>query len=119
MREWITDYCLQKKGVEKTYKAEWDMTLFLLGGRIFAELGAYRDGRPLLTVKLEPAFSELLRAQYPGEIIPGYYANKVHWSSLFLDCAVPDDTARAMVDGAYACLLSALPKKAREAVEAR
>jgi len=118
MRDWISDYCLQKKGVESTFKPAWNMTLFLLGGKIFAELGEYRDGRALLTVKLEPAFSDLLRAQYPGDVIPGYYSNKVHWSSLFLDSAVPDATARAMLDNAYACLLASLPSKVRGAIEA-
>ncbi len=118
MREWIGAYCLGKKGVVKAFKPEWNMTLFLLFGKIFAELGNYRDGRPILTVKLEPAFSELLRAKFPGAVIPGYYCNKTHWSSMFLESDVPDETARAMLDNAYAAVLSSLPKKERAAVEA-
>ena len=113
MRDWIVPYCLEKPGVEQEYKAAWNATLCLLGGKIFVMLCEYKDGRPILTVKLEPAFSEVLRAQYPGDVIPGYYTNKTHWSSLFLDSAVPDETARAMLDGAYAAMLAALPKKQR------
>ena len=93
------------------------MTLLRVGGKIFAELGNYRDGRELLSVKLEPAFSELLRAQYPDAVIPGYYCNKVHWSSLFLDSDVPDDVARAMLDNGYQIVLSGLTKKARAEIE--
>lgn len=117
--DWIKAYCLDKKGVESAYKAEWNMTLFRVGGRIFAELGSYKDGRALLTLKLEPAFSELLRAQYPEAIIPGYYCNKVHWSSLFLDGGVPDDVARAMMDNAYQTVFTALPRKVRAQIEAQ
>ncbi|NCC71003.1 MmcQ/YjbR family DNA-binding protein, partial [bacterium] len=73
--------------------------------------GAYKDGRPLLTVKMEPAFSELLRARYAGDIIPGYYTDKNHWSSLFLDGDVPGDVARAMLDNGYQTTLETLPKK--------
>ena len=111
MRDWISDYCNEKKGVTQEYKTAWNATLHLIGGKIFVMLGEYKDGRPLLTVKLEPAFSELLRAQYAGDIIPGYYTDKNHWSSLFLDSSVPDDVARAMLDNAYETTFSALSKK--------
>lgn len=79
-------------------------------------LGEYKDGRPLLTVKLEPAFSEILRLQFAGDIIPGYYTDKTHWSSLFLDSAVPEDVARAMLDNGYETMLRALPKKTQAAL---
>lgn len=113
MENWIHDYCMQKRGVEEEFKEAWDSRLYKLGGKIFAQHGPYKDGRPLLTIKLEPAFSELLRQQYPGRIIPGYYTNKTHWSSLFLDSNVPDDVVRAMLDNGYETLLFSLPKKTR------
>jgi predicted DNA-binding protein (MmcQ/YjbR family) len=76
-------------------------------------LGEYKDGRPIVTVKLEPAMSELLRAQYPGDIIPGYYSNKRNWSSLFLGSDVSDDVVRVMLDNGYESTLASLSKKAQ------
>ncbi len=116
MRNWIVDYCMQKAGVTKEFKAAWNATLCRVGGKIFLMLGEYKDGRPLMPVKLEPAFSELLRAQFPAAIIPGYYTDKTHWSSLFLESAVPDDVARAMLDNAYQTTLNGLSKKTRAAI---
>ncbi|MCE5189640.1 MAG: MmcQ/YjbR family DNA-binding protein [Eubacteriales bacterium] len=113
MENWIHDYCMSKPGVEEEFKQAWNSQLYKLGGKIFVMHGEYKDGRPLLTVKLEPAFSEILRSQYCGDIIPGYYTDKTHWSSLFLDRAVPQDVARAMLDNGYETMLAALPKKAQ------
>ena len=58
MRDWISEYCQQKQGVTQEFKAAWNATVHLIGGKIFVMLGEYKDGRPLLTVKMEPAFSE-------------------------------------------------------------
>lgn len=111
MSDWIHDYCMQKHGVENEFKEVWNAHLYKIGGKIFAMHGENKDCRPLLTIKLEPAFSELLRARFTGDIIPGYYTDKVHWSSLFLDSDVPEDVARAMLDNGHETALDALPKK--------
>jgi predicted DNA-binding protein (MmcQ/YjbR family) len=48
---------MEKRGVEQEFKAEWNSpTLPHRGGKIFLMLGEYKDGRPLMTVKLDPAF---------------------------------------------------------------
>ena len=116
MNHWIHDYCMQKPGVTEEFKDAWNSQLYKLGGKIFVMHGEYKDGRPLLTVKLEPAFSELLRLQYAGSIIPGYYTSKTHWSSLFLDSDVPQDVARAMLDNGYETMFAALPKKVQQQI---
>ena len=116
MRDWMIDYCMEKPGVEKEFKPAWNANLCRVGGKIFLMLGEYKDERPLMTVKLEPAFSDLLRAQYPGDVIPGYYSNKTHWSSLFLDSGVPDDVARAMLDNAYETTFASLTKMSQTAI---
>ncbi len=118
MKDWMHDYCGQMQGVTQEFKVIWNSDVQRIGGKIFAMIGEYKDGRPLLTVKLEPAFSELLRAQYPGDIIPGYYTDKNHWSSLFLDSDVPDDVARAMLDNGYTTTLGTLSKKAQAEIRA-
>ena len=116
MKDWIRDYCLAKKCVDEENKAAWNATLFRICGKIFVMQGEYKDGRPLLTVKLEPALSDILRAQYPGDVIPGYYTDKALWSSLFLESAVPDDAVRAMLDNGYETTFATLPKKLQAAI---
>jgi predicted DNA-binding protein (MmcQ/YjbR family) len=107
---------MQKRGVTEEFKDIWNAQLYKLDGKIFVMHGEYKDGRPLLTVKLEPAFSELLRQQYEGSVIPGYYTNKTHWSSLFLDSDVSQDVARAMLDNGYETMLASLPKRAQAVI---
>lgn len=109
--DWIDGYVLEKPGVEKSFKPEWNMQLYKVGGKIFLEFGGDKYGAPIYTMKLEPALSTLLRAQFPGAVVPGYYSNKVHWSSLYVSGGVPDETVRAMLDNAYECVFSSLPKK--------
>lgn len=107
---WIDAYYLSKKGVVKDYKEEWVATRYLLAGKMFAMLGGDKDDKPILTIKLEPAFSDYLRKEY-AEVVPGYYMNKLHWSSLYLEGNVPDDVVRDILDRSYEALLGALSKK--------
>lgn len=116
---WIDEYLCAKPGAERDFKAEWGVHRYAIDGKMFAMIGGYKDGRPLITLKLDPQFSEILRAQYPDEVIPGYYSNKTHWSSLFLDgeAALPDETVRQMCDNAHRLILMGLPKTRREQIE--
>lgn len=113
--EWFDSYLLAKKGVEKDYKLEWEATRYMIRGKMFAMQGGDKYGKPILTMKLEPAFGSLLRQQYT-DIVPGYYMNKEHWNSLYLEGNVPDETVREMLDGSYETLLNSFSKKAREEI---
>lgn len=108
--EWIESAALSHKGVQKQYQAEWEADKYLLAGKMFAFAGSHKDGRPIVTLKLPPADGEALRAQYE-DIIPGYYMNKVHWNSVYLDGAVPQALVEQMLAAAYRALLQSLPKK--------
>ena len=112
---WIDTAALQQKGAEKDYKAEWDAHRYLVGGKMFGMLGTHKDGRPILTLKLLPADGLLLRQQY-ADIIPGYYMNKEHWNSVYLDGNVPQDVTEKMIAESYRLLLQSLPKKAQKAI---
>jgi predicted DNA-binding protein (MmcQ/YjbR family) len=72
---WMDEYCLAKKGVEKDYKPEWNATRYMIKGKMFVMQGGDKEGKPIVTVKLEPEHGEFLRKQYK-DIIPGYYMNK-------------------------------------------
>ena len=113
--QWADEYCLSKKGVEKDFKVEWNATRYMIRGKMFAMQGGDKYGKPILTIKLEPMFGELLRGQYK-DIIPGYYMNKVHWNSLYLEGDVPDDVLKNMLDNAYKIVFSSLPKKVQNEI---
>ena len=113
--EWLDEYCISKRGVEKDYKLEWDANRYMIRGKLFAMQGGDKEGRPIITVKLEPTYGELLRTQYK-DIIPGYYMNKEHWNSLYLEGDVPDFVLKDMIDKSYRIVLSSLSKKAQNEI---
>lgn len=114
--EWLHDYLMEKPGVVKDFKIEWDASRYLIADKMFIMVGGDKEGTPIITFKLEPTFGQFLREQYPDVVVPGYYMNKVHWNSLYLDGQVPDDIVRDMADDAYKQVLTSLPKKTREAL---
>ena len=114
--QWLDSYLLEKRGCVKDYKLEWGWFRYQVGGKLFAatcqpgeEHKGY-DCRELLTLKCEPRFAELMRAEYP-DIIPGFYMDKKRWISIFLDGEVPDDVVRHLCDCSYELVLGGLTKK--------
>ena len=59
--------------------------------------------------------SELLRAEFP-DIIPGFYSDKRHWISVFLDGDVPEDVVRDLCDRSYDLVFQKLPKKLQKSL---
>jgi predicted DNA-binding protein (MmcQ/YjbR family) len=109
---WLDEYCLAKVGAVKDYKEEWQATRYLVGGKMFAMCGGDKFDKPIVTLKLEPSFGEALRKEYE-DIVPGYYMNKEHWNSLYLEGSVPDDILKTMVDESYKLIFAGLTKKAQ------
>ena len=114
--QWFEEYCTSKKGAYKEYKAEWEVDRYMIRDKMFAMHGTEKQGREIITLKLEPAFGELLRGEYKGDIIPGYYMSKAHWNSVYVDGSVPDDVLRDMADKSYGLILSAFSKKAQKEI---
>lgn len=108
--EWLDEYCLAKRGSQKDFKVEWDATRYLIGGKMFALQGGDKNHKAIITLKCEPQFGQLLRSQYE-DIIPGYYMNKEHWNSVYLDGAVPDEVLKDMIDMSYELIFNSLSKK--------
>ena len=69
-----------------------------------------RNGRPIITLKLEPMFSDLLRREYE-DVITGYYMSKLHWSTVYLDGNVPRGVITDMVSSSYKLVRSSLSQK--------
>jgi len=109
--DWFEDYCKSKKGVIKEYKAEWGVHRYLIRDKMFIMHGGDKEGKEIITLKLEPLHGQFLREQYKGVIVPGYYMNKDHWNSVYVSGNVPDNLLRDMADESYDLILSGFSKK--------
>lgn len=111
--QWLDDYLLEQQGTERQFQPTWQANKYTLSGKMYGYIGYDdRNGRPIVTLKLEPAFSDILRSNYE-DIVPGYYMNKLHWSSIYLDGEVPQDVIADIVYASYKLVLSSLSKKAQ------
>ena len=113
--EWLDEYCLSKKGTIKDFKVEWNATRYLIGGKMFAMQGGDKHKKAIVTLKCDPLFTRSLREQYQ-HIVAGYYMNKEHWNSLYLDGDVPDDVLKQMIDMSYELVLGNLSKKVQKEI---
>ncbi len=108
---WIDEYLMEKKGVSKDFKEEWNWIRFSVGDKLFCAVCLDDGGAPYyITLKLAPARGDALRQMY-SDILPGYYMNKVHWNSVKADGEVPEDLLRQMLDEAYSLVFTSLTKK--------
>ncbi|SET18016.1 Predicted DNA-binding protein, MmcQ/YjbR family [Natronincola peptidivorans] len=107
---WLDEYCKSKLGAEKDFKVEWDATRYLIGGKMFAMQGGDKNKKAIITLKCHPQFGRSLRKDYK-DVVAGYYMNKEHWNSVYLDGDVPDNILKQMIDMSYESVLSSLSKK--------
>jgi len=113
---WIDDYLMNKKGVTKDFKVEWNWIRYMIDGKLFAAICLDNDKKPYyITLKLEPLEGELLRGEYE-DIIPGFYMNKVHWNSINPDGKVPDELMKDLLNKSYNLILKSLPKKRQKEI---
>ena len=115
--QWLSEYCLSKKGANKDFKEEWNVHRYMIGDKMFVMEGGDKEGKPIITLKLEPLYGDFLRKQYK-EIIPGYYMNKEHWNSVYRDGNVEDEIVKKMIDESYRLILESLPKKTQAEIAA-
>ena len=112
--QWV-DECLRKQpSTAKEFQPAWQAYKYLLNSKMYAYIGIDdRNKRPILTLKLEPLFSDMLREKYQ-DIVPGYYMNKLHWSTIYLDGAVENDVVEDIIQASYNLAYSSLSKKAQQ-----
>ncbi len=115
MYEWIDEYCRSKPGAAGEFKVEWEAFRYMLGDKMFAMQGEEKSKRPVLTLKCDPVIAIAYREQY-DEVIPGYYMNKEHWNSVYLDGNFPEQLLREMIDMSHDLVLKSLPKKKQAAI---
>ena len=114
---WLEAFCMQQPGTEKEFKAEWNATLYKVGGKMYVMDGGDKDETPIVTVKLDPLRGDALRRQYPGAVVPGYYMNKTHWNSIYSAGPVPEDLVRELVSESWRLILGSLPKKLQKEIQ--
>ena len=112
-KEDFIKYGLTKKGAREEFKIEWEVTRLLLEDKMFAMIGENKEGNPIYTLKCEPELAEIYRKEHK-DVIPGYYMNKMHWNSVYINGKVPDSILNEMIDMSYNLILQSLPKKIKE-----
>ncbi|MCM1284900.1 MAG: MmcQ/YjbR family DNA-binding protein [Acetobacter sp.] len=109
--DWIDDYLMNKVGVTKDLKIEWNWIRYKIGEKMFVAICLdSSNNEKYITLKLNPDESELLRKLYK-DIIPGYYMNKIHWNSINPNGNVPDDVLKDMLDKSYNLVINSFSKK--------
>lgn len=114
---WLDEYLRAQPGAAYDWKAEWQWHRYLLDGKLFAALcqpgpeHKEYDCRPLLTVKCEPELAKALRAEHPADILPGFYMNKTHWNTIFLDGNLSEWALKDFCDRSYQLVFGKLSKK--------
>ena len=114
--QWLEEYATSKAGAYKEYKTEWEVFRYMIRNKMFIMHGGDKEGQEIITLKLEPMYGQFLREQYEGVIVPGYYMNKEHWNSVYVDGNVPDDVLRDMVDKSYDLIFGSFSKKAQQEI---
>ncbi len=118
---WLAACLAGFPGATTDYKAEWGFLHYRIGGRIFA-ITCTPDARykrhaerPLVTLRCDGRMCEALREQY-ADIVPGFYADRRFWISVYLDGSVPEDTLRAPCAHSYDEALKRLPKRVQREI---
>lgn len=108
---WLDEHLQQQPATEKEFQPAWQAYKYLVRGKMYAYIGINdQNGRPIITLKLDPLFSDMLCREYE-DVVPGYYINKQHWSTVYLDGAVPKEVFADMVRASHKWMLSSLSKK--------
>ena len=95
----VADYCLSKAGAEETYPFGPEVTVFKVGGKMFAVAPASEEPRSV-SLKCDPVRAQILRQDYP-EITAGYHLNKQHWNTLDLTGGLSDELVWELIDHSY------------------
>lgn len=122
--DWLDEYLLNKAGVTKDFKVEWEWWRYQVGGKMFAATmqpePKYKEyaGLTLLTLKCDPAWAEQLRVEYPSSVLPGFYTDKRNWNSINLDGDLPEELLRELCDHSYDLVFAKLTKKLQREISA-
>lgn len=112
----LLDYCMKKPGAEQSVHNDWRATQAKVADVLFAMVNE-EEGRPAVSLKTSPALAELLRQQHK-DVHPSRHLNKAHWSTVYLDGAIPDSQIYFLVDDSFQQAVDSLPEQARQQIYA-
>ena len=104
--------CLAPAGASEEFPFGDEVSVFKVGGKMFALCGLDAEPPMQLSVKCDPELAVQLRSAYEA-ITPGYHLNKRHWNTITLDGSVPDDMVADLVGDSYDLVVASLPKTHR------
>lgn len=108
-------YLLTKAGAGEDFPFGPDPLVLKVGGKMFALVSL--SASPLVvSLKCDPAESEMLRDTYPA-IKPGYHLDKRHWVTVTLDGSLPEGLLESLIDDSYRLVFKGLTKAARAEIE--
>ena len=120
--DWLEDYLMSKPGATKDYKVEWEWWRYQVGGKLFAAImhpsakyaPEYAE-KDLISLKCDPLFAEVLRAEH-AEVLPGFYTDKRSWNSINLQGDLPEELLKKLIDDSYKLVFEKLTKKAQKEI---
>jgi predicted DNA-binding protein (MmcQ/YjbR family) len=108
----LRERCLGLPGASEEFPFGDEVSVFKVGGKMFA-LCSLDAGPPLqLSVKCDPELAVQLRSAYEA-ITPGYHLNKRHWNTITLDGSVPEQMVTDLLGDSYDLVVASLPKARR------
>jgi len=105
----IESYCLNKKGVIKTYPFDKVTAVFKVGNKMFVLYNDITEGVSL-NLKCDPLYALELRSIYES-VIPGYHMSKKHWNTVTCNQEVDDAMVKEWIDDSYTLVFNSLTKK--------
>ena len=110
--ERLRERCLALPGASEEFPFGDEVSVFKVGGKMFALCSLDAEPPLQLNVKCDPELAVQLRSAYPA-IGPGYHLNKRHWNTITLDGSVPDEMVADLVGDSYDLVVASLPKARR------
>lgn len=112
--ETIYEFCVALPEVKEEFPFGEDILVFKTHGKIF--FLCFLEGIPLrINLKCQPDLALELRDLYPNKVVEGYYMNKKHWNTVFVE-DLPTDLVKKMIIHSYEEVLSKLPLKIRKKI---
>ncbi|MGE7919610.1 MmcQ/YjbR family DNA-binding protein [Viridibacillus sp. NPDC093762] len=117
-KEKLQELCELLPGITHDYQEDWQAERYHIGGKMFAMLGGDAERKPIITLKCEPNRAVELRETYKS-IVPGYYMNKTHWNSLYLESDLSVDIFENLIVHSYNLVFEKLTKKVQKEIVAK
>ena len=95
----VEDFVLSMPNTVREYPFGEDVAVYKTDGKMFA-LISEKHLPVRLSLKCDPALSEILREKYES-VMPGYHLNKKHWNTIILTGQLSWEEVQDLVRHSY------------------